>query len=125
MEVDQEPCYTEVESNFSSEDQEDRSHMSDVNHFIDGSQVLPISVWSQTSDFNIYRGTPSEMVLEMMGGNHQGSVREALEQLVNHVSQTRNIQIQLPWHVPDDKILANLFIYTLLQAGIVRPTPLA
>jgi len=99
--------------------------MNDVNHFIDGKQVLPISVWSQFSDFNIYRGTPSEMVLEMIGRGHQGSVREALEQLVNHVSQTRNIQIQLPWQVPDDEILANLFIYTLLQAGIVHPTPLA
>jgi hypothetical protein len=123
MEVDQEPCYKEVESNFPSEDQEDRSHMSDVNHFIDGKQVLPPSVWSQSNDFNIYRGTPSEMVLEMMGGE-QCSVREALEKLVNHVSQTRNIQIQLPWQAPDE-ILANLFIYTLLQAGIVRPTPLA
>lgn len=98
--------------------------MSDVNHFIDGKQALPPSVWSQTSDFNIYRGTPSEMVLEMMGGVQKYSVRETLEQLVNHIAQTRNIHIQLPWQAPDE-ILANLFIYTLLQAGIVRPTPLA
>lgn len=98
--------------------------MSDVNHFIDGRQELPRSVWSQTSEFNIYRGTPSQMVIEMMGGDQPYTVREALQQLVNHIYQTRNLQIQLPWQAPDE-ILANLFIYTLLQAGIVYPTPLA
>lgn len=97
--------------------------MSDVHHFIDGTQNLPLSVWSLTGDFSIYRGNPSQMILEMMGGE-QCSVREALEKLVNHIYQTRNIQIQLPWQASDE-ILANLFIYTLLQAGIIRPTPLA
>ena len=32
--------------------------MINVNHFIDGTQSLPASVWSQTNDFNIYRGNP-------------------------------------------------------------------
>jgi len=97
--------------------------MINVNHFIDGTQSLPASVWSQTNDFNIYRGNPSQMILEMVG-NQQSTVRDALQQLVNHIYQTRNIQIQLPWQATDE-ILANLFIYTLLQAGIIRPTPLA
>ena len=99
--------------------------MSDINHFVDGKQKLPPSVWSQTSEFNIYRGTPSQMVLEMMGnGGQECTIREALEQLVNHIYQTRNIQIQLPWQAPDE-VLANLFVYTLLRAGIIRETPLA
>lgn len=98
--------------------------MSDVNHFIDGTQELPPSVWSQAGGFNIYRGTPSQMVLEMVSGDHEYTVREALQQLIFHVYQTRGLQIQLPWQTSDE-ILANLFIYTLLQARIIQPTPLA
>jgi hypothetical protein len=64
------------------------------------------------------------MVLEMIARDPPLTVREALEYLVRHIASTRNITIALPWQATDE-ILCNLFIKTLLENGIVEPTPLS
>ena len=64
------------------------------------------------------------MVMEMIARDPPLTVREALEYLVRHIADTRSITIALPWKSPDD-ILCNLFIKTLLEIGIVEPTPLS
>lgn len=98
--------------------------MNDTPCFATGTEQLPISVYFKNESLLICRGTPSQMVLEMVASDPQVTVRAALERLVAHLSSTRDINIQLPWHAPDD-ILANLFIQVLLEAGIVEPTPLS
>jgi hypothetical protein len=64
------------------------------------------------------------MVLEMVGSSSPMTVREALQHLVKHISETRDIHIELPWKAPDE-ILCNLFIQVLLGTGIISPTPLS
>lgn len=98
--------------------------MTDTPCFASGTEKLPSSIYFRNHSLLICRGTPSEMVLEMIGSSVPLTVREALERLVKHIADTRNIHIQLPWEAPDE-ILSNLFIQVLLNAGIVEPTPLS
>jgi hypothetical protein len=98
--------------------------MSDTPCFATGTDQLPRSVYFKNQSLLICRGTPSQMILEMVSSEQQLTVREALERLVSHISSTRNINIQLPWQAPDE-VLANLFIKVLLEIGILEPTPLS
>ena len=99
--------------------------MSDIISLSNGKENLPSSIWVQSNDFHIYRGTPSQMIFEMMEGTGEKvTLREAIQRLVAHLASTNRLQIQLPWDQPDE-LLATLFIHSLLVTGVVRPTPLA
>jgi hypothetical protein len=99
--------------------------MSDITSLSNGKEKIPPSIRVQSNDFHIYRGTPSQMIFEMMDGSgEQTTLREAIQKLVHHLASTNRLQIQLPWDQPDE-LLAALFIHSLLITGIVRPTPLA
>jgi hypothetical protein len=98
--------------------------MSDTHSYATGTEKLPRSVYFKNNSLFICRGTPSEMVLEMVPREPPPTLQEALGYLVDHIAKTRNITLELPWQAPDE-ILCRLFIKTLLDLGIVEPTPLS
>jgi hypothetical protein len=89
-----------------------------------GTEKLPTSVYFNNQSLHICRGTPSEMILQMVVSDSKLTLRDALKTLVDSVASTRNLHIQLPWGAPDD-VLSNLFIKVLLENGILSPTPLS
>jgi hypothetical protein len=97
--------------------------MSDTPCFATGKEKIPLSIWIHSDDYHIYRGLPSQMVLEMTAG-HGLTVRQALQTLVPQLAQKQGLLIELPWDQSDD-LLASLFIHSLLMVGLVKPTPLA
>ena len=101
-----------------------QSAMTDTPCFATGTEPLPSSVYFKNQSLLICRGTPSQLVLEMLVSDQQLTLRETLERLVAHLASTKGITIQLPWQATDE-ILANLFIRTLLEVGIIEPTPLS
>lgn len=64
------------------------------------------------------------MVLEMVSGDPQMTVRQALQVVVESLASKQNIHIEMPWSAPDE-ILCKLLITALLQVGIIGPTPLS
>lgn len=89
-----------------------------------GREKLPSSVYFKNQSLHICRGTPSEIVLQMVVSDSKLTVRNALKVLVNQLASTRNLYIQLPWDAPDE-ILANLILQVMLDNGILGPTPLS
>jgi hypothetical protein len=97
--------------------------MSNTPCFATGKEKLPLSVWAHSDDFYIYRGQPSQMILEMTAGNEL-TVRQALQVLVPQLAKKQGLHIELPWDQSDDTLSA-LFIQALLMVGLIKPTPLA
>ena len=89
-----------------------------------GTEKLPSSVFVKNHSLHICRGTPSEIVLQLVPNSSKLTVRDALKVLVNQLASTRNLHVQLPWDAPDT-ILSNLLVQVLLDNGIIGPTPLS
>lgn len=98
--------------------------MSDENCYSTGEEGLPSSVYIKNQSLHIFRGTPSEIVLQMVDSDSKLTVREALKVLVSQLASTRNLHVQLPWDAPDE-ILSNLILQVMLDNGILGPTPLS
>lgn len=73
----------------------------------------------------IFRGNPSEMVLEMVRSDLPLSTREALKVLTETFRKSGKIDIELPWHLEDEAFLAALFVSALLELEIAKPAYLA
>lgn len=89
-----------------------------------GTEKLPTSVFVKNQSLLICRGTPSEIVVQLVSSPSKLTVRDALKALVNQLASTRHLQVELPWDAPDD-ILSNLLLQVMLDNGIVGPTPLS
>lgn len=87
-------------------------------------EPLPFAIWVPNGSFRVYRGTPVEIVREMVEGTTPMTVREALQQLTKGLADTRKVVIQLPWR-ESDEVLSSLFLHALLELGISRPVPTA
>lgn len=88
---------------------------------------LPGSLWIPRGGFRIFRGTPSEIVVEMAHDDDEPqslSVRESLEQLTNGLRSAKRLIIQLPWE-ESDEVCSALFLQALMHLGITKPTPTA
>jgi hypothetical protein len=89
-----------------------------------GEESLPNSVYLKTKSLQIYRGSPSEIILEMVPAAPNLTVRRALEQLVEQLALKRNLHVEMPWDAPDE-ILSNLLLQVMLDNNIIGPTPLS
>lgn len=98
--------------------------MTDTLSLATGREAIPKSLWVPSSSYRIYRGNPSQIVLEMAQAQESASVREALKNLVQGMAQSRHLMIQLPWD-QSEEILCALFLQALLETGISRPAPTA
>jgi len=90
---------------------------------VTGTESLPSSVYDRDS-LLICRGTPSEIVLQLVSSPSQLTVREALKVLVDQLASKMGLYVELPWGAPDD-ILSNLILQVLIGNGIVAITPLS
>jgi Flp pilus assembly protein TadB len=67
-----------------------------------------------------YQGTPVEMVDAMAAEMHPGlSPHEAMDQLLQTLTETRRVRIQIPEGTADRR--ATCFVIALLASGIARP----
>lgn len=98
--------------------------MSDEHCHSTGEEDLPRSVYLKNQSLHICRGTPSEIVLQMVVSDSKLTVRDALRILVSQLASTRSLYVELPWDAPDE-ILANLILQVMLDNGIIGPTPLS
>jgi hypothetical protein len=89
-----------------------------------GKEKLPSSVYFKNQSLQICRGSPSEIVLQMVPAAPNLTVRKALGQLVKQLASKRNLHVELPWDAPDE-ILSNLLLRVMLDNGIIGPTPLS
>lgn len=89
-----------------------------------GKEKLPCSVYFRNQSLQICRGTPSEMVLQMVSSDTTLSVRDAIKVVVHHLASTRKLYVELPWDAPDE-VLSNLLLQVMLSNGIVGPTPIS
>lgn len=96
----------------------------DLSCYATGTDKLPTSVYLRDLSLDICRGTPSEIVLQLVPSSSTLTLQEALIALVGELSFTRNLHVELPWDAPDD-VLSNLIVQVLLDYGVIGPTPLA
>lgn len=89
-----------------------------------GLEELPSSVYVKNQSLHICRGTPSEIVLQLVSSDSKLTVRDALKVLVNQLASTRNLHVRMPWDAPDE-ILSSLILQVMLDNGILGPTPLS
>lgn len=81
---------------------------------------LPRAIWIPSPENVIYRGTPAEIVGEMMPQRLQDRpLRNKVRYLQEHFAKKRSLVIGLPDDV-EDEILAGLFVFSLLSAGVAR-----
>lgn len=88
------------------------------------SDPLPKAIWIPSDSYRIYRGTPVEMILEMVEEPGPFSVRKALEKLIEGFAKSRNLVIQLPWK-ESEETLSMLFLHALLTLRICQVAPSA
>lgn len=95
--------------------------MSDVISFSNGLEKLPKAIWfpGTPKNQNIYRGTPSEMVAELVGPRNFSTVEKALRSLTKDLAKSKQVDIQLPWGQPEE-VLAALFVHAILELGISK-----
>ena len=98
--------------------------MTHIPCFATGSEDLPPSIYFKNQSLLICRGTPCQMVLEMVSPDPQMTVREALRIVVDNLDRVHNIHVELPWEASDE-ILCNLLIKGLLEIRLIGPTPLS
>jgi hypothetical protein len=89
-----------------------------------GTEKLPSSVYFKNQSFQICRGSPSEIVLQMVPAAPNLTVRRALGHLVKQLALRWNLHVELPWDAPDE-ILSNLLLQVMFDHGIIGPTPLS
>lgn len=98
--------------------------MSEERCLATGKEKLPCSVYFKNQSLQICRGTPSEMILEMVSSASTLTVREAIRVVVDHLASTRKLLVELPWDASDE-VLSNLLIQVMLTSGVVSPTPIS
>jgi hypothetical protein len=98
--------------------------MSEERCLATGKEKLPCSVYFKNESLHICRGTPSEMVLQMVSSDTTLTVRDAIKVVVDHLASTRKLLVELPWDAPDE-VLSNLLLQAMLGSGVVGPTPIS
>lgn len=91
---------------------------------VQASESLPSAIWIPSGSYQIYRGSPADMVRQMAALPKKADVRPALRELTQAFAQSRRVVIALPWEQSDD-LLAFLFVQRLLELGIGRRVPQA
>jgi hypothetical protein len=86
--------------------------------------VIPRAIWLPRFGSDIYRGTPSQIVVAIAsaGGSTPKSVKAAIRHLVEDLTRSHKAKVQVPWEQPEAD-LAKSFIRALLQSGIAKPVP--
>lgn len=87
------------------------------------SDALPFAIWLPRSSYDVYRGTPSEIIRELTGGKAT-TVRQAIKKVTKSLEVTRRVRLQLPWE-ESDEVLATLVVHAMLELGISQPVPSA
>jgi hypothetical protein len=85
--------------------------------------ALPLAIWLPRSSYDVYRGSPSEIIQELTG-NKSTSMRQAIKKVTKSLEVTRRVKLELPWGESDD-VLATLLVHAMLQLKISQPVPSA
>lgn len=88
---------------------------------------LPTAIWMPRNGTRVFRGSAVDILLEMAAskaGRKTRSVKQALKLLVEDLSKSNRVRVNIPWEQPEGP-LAKAFLKAMLQAGICQPVPRA
>jgi hypothetical protein len=85
------------------------------------SEELPKAVWIPKNGYEVYRGDPSQIVLELLPeAKGPKRVTNALKGAIELLARSHKVRIKLPWERSEED-LAKMFVSSLLQMRILHP----
>jgi hypothetical protein len=86
--------------------------------------VLPRAVWLPRFGKEIYRGSPSQIVIAIAssGGKPVKTIKAAIQHLVEDLTRSHKAKVQVPWELPEGE-LTRAFLRALLKSGIAKTVP--
>jgi len=81
--------------------------------------ALPLAIWLPRSSYDVYRGSPSEIIQELTG-NKSTSMRQAIKKVTKSLEVTRRVKLPAPDRLRQLNAVAIVQVRSLLTSPTVK-----